>query len=83
MNYDTLYLVLPRVTSDAESVKFAATQVFLKKELVFWDTNLSDGCSTDLLVPFGLYEVKAFAYDTTNNLIAEYPVITKMLIITL
>jgi hypothetical protein len=82
MTYDTLYVVLPGVTSDAVSVKFTATQVSLKKEFVFWDTNLSDGCSTDLLVPLGFYEVKAFAYDTTNNLIAEYPVITKMLIVT-
>jgi hypothetical protein len=82
VNYDTLYVVLPGVTSDAASVKFLATQVFLKKEFVFWDMNLSDGCSADLLVPFGFYEVKAYAYDTTNNLIAEYPVITKMLIIT-
>jgi hypothetical protein len=82
MNYDTLYVVLPGVMSDAVSVKFAATQVFLKKELFFWDMNLSDGCSADLLVPLGVYEVKAFAYDSSNTLIAEYPVITKMLIIT-
>ena len=33
MTYDTLYVVLPGVASDAVSVKFAATQVFLKKEL--------------------------------------------------
>jgi len=83
MNYDTLYVVLPGVTSDAVSVKFTATQVFLKKEFVFWDMNLSDGCSTDLLVPFGVYEVNAYAYDSSNTLIVEYPVITKMLIITI
>lgn len=82
MTYDTLYVILPGVTSDAASVKFLAAQVFIKKEFVFWDMNLSDGCSADLLVPFGFYEVKAYAYDITNNLIAEYPVITKMLIIT-
>jgi len=83
MNYDTLYVVLPGVTSNAASVKFTATQVFLKKEFVFWDMNLSDGCSADLQVPFGVYEVKAYAYDSSNTLIAEYPVITKMLIITI
>ena len=48
MTYDTLYVVLPGVMSDAVSVKFAATQVFLKMEFVFWDMNLSDGCSADL-----------------------------------
>jgi hypothetical protein len=82
MNYDSLYVVLPGVSGDAASVKFLATQVFLKKEFAFYDTNLSDGCSADLLVPFGFYGVKAFAYDSANTLIAEYPVITKMLIIT-
>ena len=82
VNYDTLYVVLPGVTSVAESVNFTATQVFLKKEFIFGDTNLSDGCSADLQVPFGVYEVKAYAYDGTNTQIAEYPVITKMLIIT-
>jgi hypothetical protein len=82
MTYDTLYVVLPGVTSDAVAVKFTATQVFLKKEFSFLDTNLSDGCSTDLLVPLGFYEIKAFAYDSSNTLIAEYPIITKMLIVT-
>jgi hypothetical protein len=82
MTYDTLYVVLPGVTSDAVSVNFTATQVFLKKEFVFPDTNLSDGCSADLLVPLGFYAIKAFAYDSSNTLIAEYPIITKMLIIT-
>ena len=82
VNYDTLYVVLPGVTSVAESVNFTATQVFLKKEFIFGDTNLSDGCSADLQVPFGVYEVKAYAYDGTNTQIAEYPIITKMLIIT-
>jgi hypothetical protein len=82
VNYDSLYVVLPGVSSDAASVKFLATQVFLKKEFAFVDTNLSDGCSADLIVPLGFYGVKAYAYDSANTLIAEYPVITKMLIIT-
>jgi hypothetical protein len=81
MNYDSLYVVLPGVSSEAASVKFLATQVFLAREFVFWDTNLSDGCSADLLVPLGFYEVKAYAYDSSSTLVAEYPIITKMLIV--
>ncbi|HUS99871.1 MAG TPA: DUF2341 domain-containing protein [Candidatus Thermoplasmatota archaeon] len=77
---NTLYVVLPGVISDAVSVKFVATQGFLKKEFIFWDTNLSDGCSANLLVPLGVYGIKAFAYDDANNQLAEYTIITKMLI---
>jgi hypothetical protein len=33
MNYDTLYVVLPVVTSEVVFVKFAATQVSLKRSL--------------------------------------------------
>jgi hypothetical protein len=76
----TLYVVLPGVTSDAASVKFVATQAFLKKEYNFTDTNLSDGCSVNLLVPLGLYGIKAYAFDDANNQLAEYTIITKMLI---
>jgi hypothetical protein len=83
VNYNTLYVVLPEITSDAASVKFVATQVFFSKEFVFWDTNMSDGCSIDLLVPFGFYQINAYAYDSSNNLLAEYLIITKMLILLL
>jgi hypothetical protein len=83
VNYDTLYLQLPGVTSDAASVKFLATQVLAGNEYEFWDMNLSDGCSTDLLVPLGRYAIQAYAYDSSNNQIAEYQIITKMLIILL
>jgi Domain of unknown function (DUF2341) len=81
VNYDTLYVILPGVSNNAASVKFQATQVSLGKEYDFWDKNLSDGCSTDLLLPFGRYAIKAYAYDSSNNFIQEYPVVSKMLII--
>jgi hypothetical protein len=80
---DTLYVILPGVSGEATSVKFIATQVFLKKELTFWDRNLSDGCSADLQVPFGIYKIKAYSYDDSNTQLEEYTIITKMLIITL
>jgi hypothetical protein len=76
----TLYVILPGVTSDAVSVKFVATQGFLKREFTFSDTNLSDGCSVNLLVPVGIYKIKAYAYDDANNQLEEYTIITKMLI---
>ena len=80
---DTLYVILPGVTSDAASVKFVATQTFLKKEFTFLDTNLSDGCSANLLVPLGIYKIKAYAYDESNTQLEEYTIITKMLILLL
>lgn len=83
VNYDTLYVILPGVSSDAVSVKFVATQVFLKKDFTFFDNNLSDGCSADLKVPLGFYRIKAYAYDDQNNQLSEYSIITKMLIITI
>jgi len=78
---DMLYVILPGVTEDAASVEFVATQTFLKKEFTFEDTNLSDGCSANLLVPFGIYKIKASAYDNDNNFLEEYTIITKMMIL--
>lgn len=83
VNYDTLYVVLSGVTSEAATVKFQATRVSLSEQFEFWDTNLSDGCSTDILVPFGRYRITAYAYDGQSNLLKEYPIVTKMLIILL
>jgi hypothetical protein len=80
---DTLYVILPGVTSEAASVKFVATQTYLKKEFTFEDANLTDGCSARLLVPFGIYKIKAYAYDESNTQLEEYTIITKMLIILL
>jgi len=79
---DLLFVVLPGVSSEATSVKFVATQTFLKKNLTFWDGNLSDGCSADLLVPFGIYKIKAYSYDDMNTQLEEFTIITKMLIVT-
>lgn len=83
VNYDTLYVVVPDVTGQAVSVKFVATQVFRGEEFIFWDTNMTDGCTTDLLVPLGVYEINAYAYDTHNNLLEEYPIIAKLFILLL
>jgi len=83
VTYDTLYVILPGVTSDVAYVNFVATQVFLKKDFFFEDRNLSDGCSAELLIPLGIYQIKAFTYDDQNNQLEEYTIITKMLIITI
>ncbi len=80
---DTLYVILPGVTIDATSVKFVATQSFLKKEFTFEDADLSDGCSAHLLLPFGIYKIKAYAYDENNTQLEEYTIITKMMILLL
>jgi hypothetical protein len=78
-----LYVIFPGFTNDASSVKFVATQTFLKKDFTFEDTNLSDGCTANLLIPFGIYKIKAFAYDDAHNQLEEYTIITKMLVLIL
>jgi hypothetical protein len=83
VNYSTLYVVLPEVPGDAASVKFVATQFFLGKTFEFWDTNATDGWSTDLAVPMGIYSLTAFSYDSDGHQLAEYPIIAKLLILLL
>jgi hypothetical protein len=84
VNYEALYVLLTgEIPSTAVSVNFVATQKFLHQELDFWDRNLSDGCSADLLVPLGIYRIKAYAYNDLNNIVKEYDIVTKILIITL
>jgi len=81
VNYDTLYVVLPGISGNVTSVKFVATQLFLGQVFEFWDMNMTDGCSVNLLVPFGIYGIKAYAYDSNHNQLAEYPIVAKMLIL--
>jgi len=76
-----LYVVVPSVTSEAVSVEFVATQLYRENTFVSSDTNLSDGCSTSLQVPIGLYAIYAYAYDASHNKLEEYTVITKMFIL--
>lgn len=83
VNYTSLYVVLPGITGEAASVKFVATQFFLGKTFEFWDMNMTDGCSTNLVVPLGIYSINAFAYDINNTQVAEYPIIAKLLIVLL
>jgi hypothetical protein len=83
VNNDTLYVVLPDISSETARVEFVATQAFLKQHFHFNDTDLSDGCSAHLLLPLGIYGIKAYAYDAEHQLIKEYTIITKMLIILL
>jgi hypothetical protein len=83
VNYDTLFVLLPGITSNVSSATFVATQVFLNREFSFTDDNMSDGCSVDLMVPLGVYQIKAYTYDSGHHQLGEYAVIEKMLILLL
>jgi hypothetical protein len=83
VNYDSLYVVLPGVSGDVASVKFIATRVFLGEAFEFWDMDMTDGCTANLIIPFGMYAINAYAYDSNHNQLAEYPIITKILILLL
>ena len=83
VNYTTLYVALPGASQDVASVKFVAKQFFLGKTFEFWDKNTTGGFSTDFQVPFGIYSMTAFTYDSNGNQLAEIQIITKLLIILL
>jgi hypothetical protein len=83
VNYTTLYVVFPGVSGEVASVKFAATQFFLGKPFEFWDLNMTDGCSTNLQVPLGIYSITAYTYDSNHNQLAQYSIIAKLLIMLL
>jgi hypothetical protein len=83
VNYTTLYVVLPSAPENVASVKFVATQFFLGKTFEFWDKNTTDGCSTDFQVPFGIYSLTAFTYDSNGTQLTETQIITKLLIMLL
>ena len=85
VSYDYIYLVVPNVHPDATKVEFVAKHFIIDKEVSDWDNNLSDGASInlELSLPIGMYEIKAYAYDSYNTLLEEYTLITKMIVLEL
>lgn len=83
IDYDSLYVVLPEFHTNATSVKFVAKQVFLGNEFTCVDADLSDGCSCELNIPIGFYEITAYVYDEDDTLIEEQLIIPTMAVILL
>jgi hypothetical protein len=52
-----------------DSVKFKILNLFWGDNLTDTDEDGSDGFSTRFLIPMGLYQLTAFAYDNESNLI--------------
>jgi hypothetical protein len=73
----TMLLGAPHVDVEAnasaavDSVKFKILNLFWGDNLTDIDEDGSDGFSTRFLVPVGLYQLTAFAYDDQGNLIDD------------
>ena len=56
-------------TEAVSSVTFKVTNLFWGDNVTFIDYNISDGFSHDFVIPTGLWELTAYAYDEDENLI--------------
>jgi len=83
INYNKLYVALPNVPENATSVQFIIRQVVRNTQITAWDTNLTDGCTCEVALPFGMYEIHAVVYDRDNNTIADILLVAKAAVILL
>ena len=83
IDYESLHIMLPEYHENATSIKFIAQQIRLGNQKTVWDDDLSDGCTIDLTIPPGFYQINAYAYDEEDTLLEEYVIISQMLVILL
>jgi hypothetical protein len=83
IDQEYLYVVVPSVHPDAVTVDFVANKLILGETTSYTDDDLSDGAYYDLPLSSGLYELSAIAYDSNGSQLAEYIIISKMLVILL
>lgn len=83
LDYTTLYIVLPEYPANTSYVKFVATQVFMGNTKTVTDNDVSDGCSYELQLPLGVYEITAFPYDSQGQQLGFVTLISKLLVILL
>lgn len=81
IDYDNLYVVLPEFQDNASSVKFVAERLLLENKYSCWDANLSDGCSVEMEISIGFYEIAVHVYDDEENELANDILISKILVI--
>ncbi len=81
INYDTLYVLLPAYDANASWVQFVATQRFLGDSFVCIDDNLTDGCTCEFSLPWGMYELSAYVYDADDEELSHTVLVTKILVV--
>ena len=83
INYDTLFIVASEPPGEAAWVEFVAQRIILKDKVTMVDQNLSDGCSIELTAPPGIYSIKAYVYDSDDQLLEEQTLISKIVLLLL
>ena len=56
-------------TGAVDSVEFEAYQIILQMSNIEWDTDMSDGANAYIILPFGLFSLTVYAYDSDGNMI--------------
>ncbi len=77
---NSLPVILSNFNENATHVDFVAKQRFRGAEFSYRDDNLSDGCSGELDIPFGIYSITAKEY-YNSNLLDEHTLISKILVL--
>jgi len=83
VDYSSMYVVLPSPVDNTSSVDFTATQLFLGNTKTVTDNDLSDGCSVELALPWGFYEIKAHMMDSEDSELGTVTLISKVLVVLL
>jgi len=77
---NTLPVILSNFNENATHVDFVAKQRFRGAEFSCQDDDLSDGCSCEMNIPFGIYSITAKEY-YNSNLLDEHTLISKILVL--
>ncbi|MBU1941637.1 MAG: hypothetical protein KKC68_07670, partial [Candidatus Thermoplasmatota archaeon] len=80
IDVNVLYCRLASWHTEGDSVEFVAKRLVLPKEYRFNDTDLTDGASCFLNLPWGFYQITAYIYDDSQTLIEDQLVIKRILI---
>ena len=75
VNYNTLHVVLHTIPEKAVYAKFVAIRQILGTNLTFFDRNLSDGATSEMALPHGIYRIIVTLYD-----LQDHPIDTEVLI---
>jgi hypothetical protein len=81
IDVNRLYVRIPTWHTQGASVEFVARRIILQKQFTYIDDDLSDGSSCEMDLPWGIYQISAYVYDDSQNLLEEQLVIKRMLVI--
>ena len=80
IDISTLYVKCNNYDNRTYSMKFIAQDLIVGYKFESWDYNATNGCSTDIMLPIGFFQLSAIAYNETNNVIGNY-ILTEQLFV--